>query len=316
MTNEAKPYAVVICTYERYNRLPFAVESVLKQDFPPELFEIWVIDNSPPSVSREQSRARYENEKRVRYVEVDTPGLSNARNVAARKTEATWLVFLDDDAVAAPDWLSGYHESLSQLGGQVGAIGGRVSVESDAPKPNWLHVRLLVYLSAFYQGDEIQELPPTLTPAGANMAVRRDLLLESGGFDPRLGRNGPGTKSLLSGEESSLFQFLHSRGEKVFYTPRAQVKHFIAPERLRQAWFRRRVAWQSVTDQAYCDPGPAEVEQMWTQLMDYLSKVPPEHIPYAGLFWNTDDPDLFDRQVRSVQYFTHLLLAEGSLPLS
>lgn len=307
-------FSVVICTYDRYDRLALAIESARGQDLAPELYDIWVIDNTPPGEARSQSRARWEGVERLHYVEVDTPGLSNARNLAAQKSNAEWLVFLDDDAVAEPGWLTAYREATDRFGAAAGAGGGKVAVDSDAPKPPWLHNDLLVYLSAFNQGDALIELPPFLTPAGANMAVRRELLIESGGFNPNLGRNGPEAKSLLSGEESSFFQFLHAKGKKVFYAPGARVKHYVAPGRLRPEWFRRRVAWQSVTDQAYCNPTPQEVLGMWAALINYLKKIPPEHVPYAGLFWNTDDPELFREQIRCVQYFTHLLIGEGRYP--
>jgi hypothetical protein len=37
-------------------------------------------------------------------------------------------------------------------------------------------------------------------------------------------------------------------GNRVLYSPHAVVEHIIDPARLTKSWFRRRVAWQAVSD--------------------------------------------------------------------
>lgn len=314
MTQLAPFYSVVICTYQRYDRLPLAIESVLKQDLAPELYDVWIIDNTPSSPERAASRARYEGVPNLHYVEVNCPGLSNARNVAAQQSSARWLVFLDDDAVAAPDWLSRYHELISSMGEELGVVGGRVDPDYETPKPVWLDAQLVPFLSVFNWSPTVKEMPENITPFGANVAIRRDLIVQKGGFNTSLGRNGPESRNLMSGEESELFAYILWAGKKIFYTPFARVKHFIPASRLTRAWFRRRMAWQSVSDQPNIEPTPEDTMRMWVFMMDYLKNVPKEHLPYAGLFWDTEDPALFRNQIQAIQYMTHILLSEGGYP--
>jgi len=311
---EAPFFSVIICTYQRYDRLPLAIESVLKQDIAPDLFDVWVIDNTPPCPERTASRKTYEGIERLHYVEIDTPGLANARNVAAQKAAARWLAFLDDDAIADVNWLSHYHETISSLGDELGVIGGRIDPLFEVPKPVWLDNQLLPFLSLLNWSKDVTELPQGITPFGANVAIRRDLLVQKGGFNPFLGRNGADSKNLMSGEEAELFQYLRDIGKKIYYTPFARVAHFIPASRLTRSWFRRRMAWQVVSDLPFFDPTEEQKFEMWVGLMKYLTSVPREQIPYMGLFWDTEEPALFLRQVECVRFVTHFLLSQGEYP--
>jgi GT2 family glycosyltransferase len=51
--------SAVICTYNRYDLLPEAIESLVKQDVPADLFEIIVVDNSPNQAGAARFGQRY-----------------------------------------------------------------------------------------------------------------------------------------------------------------------------------------------------------------------------------------------------------------
>lgn len=307
-------FTVAICTYRRYDKLPLAIDSVLKQDMDPSLFDIFVIDNSPSSPERTAFRKKYDGAANLSYIEVDTPGLSNARNIAMHKSTAQWIVFLDDDAVAVPELLSRYRDVVEQYGDDLGAIGGRIDPAFEADRPSWLGDELLYFLSVCHVMDQVGEYPSYISPIGANMALRRDLMLAAGGFDVTLGRNGANAQSLLSGEETNLFRALHAAKKKIVYTPFARVAHLIPPDRLKREWFRRRFAWQGVSDVSMGGTSPDMIAQMWGWLIQYFNSVPPENRALMGLFWDTTDPVAFARQVISWRYLTHLILSQGKLP--
>ena len=51
--------SAVICTHNRYDLLPEAIESLVKQDVPADLFEIIVVDNSPNQAAAARFGQRY-----------------------------------------------------------------------------------------------------------------------------------------------------------------------------------------------------------------------------------------------------------------
>jgi|GEM_PF-261504 len=307
-------FSVVLCTYDRYDRLPAAVASVLNQDFPADLFDLWIVDNTPPGPARAASRALYADNPRVHYLEEDVPGLAHARNRALAEVQAPWAIFLDDDAVAGPGWLAAYQAAIAKLGPDVVSVGGRVEPLFEAPRPPWLHDQLLMFLSVLHGGDVLAEMPPGEGPVGANMALRREQALAAGGFNILLGRNGAESQNLMSGEETSLFAALRAAGGRIFFAPEACVTHAIPASRLTRSWFRRRVGWQMVSGLSSFRPSEDQKMAFWIDLMQYLPHVPREHIPYMGLFWDTDDPVLFCKQIQCIQYAAFFLLGEGGYP--
>ena len=73
-----------ICTYERYDLLPGAIGSVLAQTLPRDAFELIVIDNSPDAERSAREAAAFADHPNLTWLHEARPGLSNARNVAAR----------------------------------------------------------------------------------------------------------------------------------------------------------------------------------------------------------------------------------------
>lgn len=101
----------------------------------------------------------------------DDDGASAARNAGIREATADKLVFLDDDSVPRGD----YFQRVSALLDEHPAVTGRIR-DTGAP--------MLRCLSTQYdQGDEGHF---TETVVGCNMAVRREVIDDIGGFDERL----------------------------------------------------------------------------------------------------------------------------------
>lgn len=236
--------AAIICTHNREKYLGLAVESLLAQDF--SNFEVIVVDNGSTDSTREVV-ASYLSHPHLKYVYEPILGLSVARNRGARETPAPLLAYLDDDAVASPQWLrelaTAYanEEKLAIAGGKVTLIWpeGRVS-------PKWISEDLAGCLGAYNLGSETVDIQePGLTPRGLNYSIRRKFLEQVGGFDANLGRVG---NKLLSNEELYMTELALKNSWKVAYLPDAVVAHHVAPERLKPSWFLRRSWWQGVSE--------------------------------------------------------------------
>jgi HAD superfamily hydrolase (TIGR01662 family) len=102
-------------------------------------------------------------------------GPAAARNLGWRRSRAEWVAFLDDDVVPGPAWLAELARDLEGLGAGVAASQGLVRVPMPAGRrpTDWeRNVRGL----------------ETARWATADMAYRRSVLEEVGGFDERFPR--------------------------------------------------------------------------------------------------------------------------------
>jgi histidinol-phosphate phosphatase family protein len=136
----------------------------------------------------------------VRVLPGRAAGPAAARNLGWREARAAWVAFLDDDVVPSANWLAGLAADLEGLGGEVAGSQGRVHVpmpEGRRPTDWERNVRGLE--SARW--------------ATADMAYRRSVLEEVGGFDERFPRayredadlalrvRGAGYRLVLGGRE-------------------------------------------------------------------------------------------------------------------
>jgi len=112
---------------------------------------------------------------RVRVVGGRGAGPAAARNLGWRVAGARWVVFLDDDVVPDPDWFALLAEDLRGLGPEVAASQGRLRVPLPAHRRPTDWERNVAGLEHARW-------------ATADMAYRRAVLAEVGGFDERFRR--------------------------------------------------------------------------------------------------------------------------------
>jgi len=157
------------------------------------------------------------------------------------------VVFVDDDETVCAGLLDAYIAVFAEQP-QCAAAGGVIDLNFEVPRPNWLHPSLDGYLSAYeVPAGESRRLPPkAMVPVGGNLALRRQVALDLGGFDPRLGRVG---KNLLSGEETEFLDRVLASGREVWVTPDARVLHLVPRDRATVRWIMRRVYAQGKTDE-------------------------------------------------------------------
>jgi glycosyltransferase involved in cell wall biosynthesis len=236
--------SAIICTYNRERYLGLAIDSLLEQDF--DDFEILVVDNASTDGTRSVVEAR-QSDPRLRYIYEPNLGLSVARNSGAQAATAPILAYLDDDAIASPQWLSSLvnayerDEKLAIAGGKVTLIwtDGMVA-------PSWLSGELAGNLGAYDLGSERLNISTAgLTPRGLNYSVRQTFLAQVGGFDVQLGRVGT---NLLSNEELHMTALALQTGWHVAYLPEALVAHHVAADRVQPSWFLKRGWWQGISE--------------------------------------------------------------------
>lgn len=295
-----KKIFAAICTYQRYEFLDVAIQSVLEQSLSRTAFQILVIDNSPDVTISQKASLRWANESVVTWLHEKTAGLSNARNIATAKANAPIIAFLDDDAVADKNWLEAIIAAFEKLGPEAHVIGGQVRPIFGAPRPKWLNEHLLGYLSVCTLGEHVRFLELGEWVVGANIAYRTNALKAVGGFNTSLGRVGGGA-SLMSNDETELEERIHAVGGRTGYTPHAAVDHFIPADRLTQEWFRRRMAWQAVSDFVRSPKQmQAGASRSWTKLKDYLVSCQPADRTMRALVIPQQDSGKFIHQMSAI----------------
>ena len=236
--------AAIICTHNRDKYLGAAIDSLLQQDG--VNYEVIVVDNASNDRTREVVESRLSNPC-LKYVYEENLGLSVARNRGAQESSAPILAYLDDDAIASPQWLKTIVEAY-QSNEKIAIAGGKVTLifPEGIDHPKWISQEMAGCLGIYDLGNEIVYIDnPNLTPRGLNYSLRRSFLESIGGFDVNLGRVGT---NLLSNEELYMTEKAIAQGWQVVYLPQALVAHNVAPERLKASWFLRRSWWQGISE--------------------------------------------------------------------
>ncbi len=218
------PLSVAICTRDRVATLNRCLDSVLplQQKYG---FELLVIDNAPPDDATAELVKKFSG---ARYVLEPRPGLDFARNRAWMEATGELIAYLDDDVIVDSGWLAGLQEAFGE-NPDAGAFTGLVMpLRLDTTAQVFFEKR-----NGFRRGFDKKrfgrELPGNpLYPCGAgifgagcNMAFRRDLLREIGGFDEALDTGGP----LPGGGDLDIFYRIIRAGHVLVYEPNYMVFH-------------------------------------------------------------------------------------------
>jgi glycosyltransferase involved in cell wall biosynthesis len=168
----------------------------------------------------------------------EASGLSGARNTAVAAAKGEVLAFLDDDAVAAPDWLRYLAEDYADPG--ITGVGGVTLPNWQTGRPRWMPEEFYWVVGANYRG-----MPPSGAPVrnlfGGNMSLRREAFdFVPEGFRTSIGR-GSG-KRPMGCEETEFCIKLRERKPDVelIMEHRAKIWHYVPDARCRFPYFLSR----------------------------------------------------------------------------
>jgi GT2 family glycosyltransferase len=235
--------SVIVCTHDRPEDLRRCLDGLAALEVPVgAAVEVVVVDSASGIPCRPLVEEWSGRITRLRYVYVEEPGLSLARNAGVAAARGPIVAFIDDDAVPAPDWAAAVLAAFARP--DVGCVGGACRASFAGPRPRWLSDRLLQFAGITRFGEEAREPRSSAEwPFGANIAFRREVLDDAGAFSTKLGRRGA---SLLSGEDSEMVERVLARGARVWLEPAAVVDHTVHPDRCRGRYYRRRLWWNGI----------------------------------------------------------------------
>ena len=167
MPSNRQSISVVICAYteERWGDLVAAVDSVKHQTRPPDEI-IVVIDHNP----RLLQRAEQELDGLIVVPNQESRGLSGARNSGIAAASGSVIAFIDEDAVAEPDWLERLGQAYQDA--RVLGVGGAVDPMWLGGRPGWFPEEFDWVVGCTYLGFPTSR-SPVRNLIGCNMSMRR-----------------------------------------------------------------------------------------------------------------------------------------------
>ena len=220
----APTLSVVVYTYDtaRFSQLEAAVQSLIDQTRPP-LEVIVVVDGNPELASRTRDKLWP-----ISVVErADREGSAAACNTGIEHSHGDLVAFLDDDAVAGPDWLAWLAKAM-ETPDILGAGGFSEPVWEAGKPPRWFPDELLWAVGCSYRG--LPEAPGKIRNVfGGCACFPRSLFTTVGMFNGTLGRHG---KDMTGGYESEFCIRASKQARGTFlYEPRARVRHRVPAAR-------------------------------------------------------------------------------------
>jgi glycosyltransferase involved in cell wall biosynthesis len=240
----------MIPTKDRYDSLSLALSSLSKQNF--NNFEVIIIDGA----SKDRTHtliSEYQNKLDIKLKVVKEGGLIRAMNEALKLSSGDIVIRTDDDVIFSKDWLKSIFETFSEDPNIGGVSGPTVIPEKyknsrdlffyeNKMRNGSIFWRLLgyIYYEYFMEGqvfrvgywcksgcftigtnfsDSMQQSVQIITNLEAcNWAVRRNLLVKIGGFDPIF--TGVGEYH----EPDAAFKIMNL-GYRLVFNPRAMLNH-------------------------------------------------------------------------------------------
>lgn len=255
-------------------------------------YEVLVIDNNSTDNTQQVLAELKQRYPALRYVTEPVQGLSSARNRALRESTADVVAFIDDDCVLSRGWVEAIWHGFDDP--EVATVGGVTHLEyPNNHRPDWLVPSMEGLLGLNYHGPKAME---TKEVHGNNMAVRRTVAIEIGGFDAGFGYLG--NKNPVAGEDVEFCRRVWATGHKIMYLPQAELIHKVHVGRLQLKWFFSRALengrYLAIVDRKNMSP--------WTATKYYMNCM----VPQIGL-------RLIGNRRRSLMYAMETRLASGEL---
>lgn len=212
--------SVVVVNWNGEEFLTDCLASLDRQTWPHR--EFIIVDNGSTDGSVGVLRRWVEGRSDARVLWLDrNTGFTQANNLAFRQAEGQWFALLNNDAVAAPDWL----EQLIRRGDRrqrIGMVGSKILLTD--PPGVIDKVGHLIYRDGQNRGRGTMEIDrgqydqegEILWPDACAALYHRDLIEETGGFDETF---------FAYGDDADLGMRARLLGWRAWFVPAALVYH-------------------------------------------------------------------------------------------
>ncbi len=223
--------SIVICSYNRASYITGALDSLYESTEHLKDFEVVFVDNNSTDNSLQIA-----NDWRIThplgnfiFSSETKQGASFARNTGAKLATGQWLCFMDDDAVAFPDFVQNILKHIHTFPERVG-FGGRIIPKYIPGEPAWMSYYVSSMVGHFHYSETYTPFKNGKYPLESNMIVRKDVYDQVGGFNEAL----PGVVGMvrIGGEGKALFYSIMELGHTIYYDPSIVVHHIVETKKL------------------------------------------------------------------------------------
>jgi glycosyltransferase involved in cell wall biosynthesis len=230
---------IIICTYNRAESLRLTLQSLREARIPAGVtWELLLVDNNSTD-STARVCEEFAGVLPIRYLREERQGLAFARNLGVKEAGGAIILFTDDDVDVSPEWIAELWSAANSHPETV-FFGGRIEPRWESSPPQWM-IRhsgdLLAGITIdFSLGDKEVAMEREKPFIGANMAFRREAMVEMGSFRDDLGMSG---RSLGAHEETEYMRRLLRAGYQGLYVPGMLIHHRNPPERATERYVLR-----------------------------------------------------------------------------
>jgi len=197
------------------------LQSIYDQTLSKADYEVIVVDNN----STDDTTIVVESFKsfgNLRYLTEPRQGLSYARNTGWENALGRYVAYIDDDALAAPDWLKVAYDLIHSIQPSPDCLGGPIYPFYTSPKPSWFKDE--------YEIRRDWAEPRYLTRgnsfSGSNCIWTRASLQLIQGFDVKAGVTG--NKLSLGSETSAFDRLWQAKADpQLYFSPALMVRHWV-----------------------------------------------------------------------------------------
>lgn len=199
-------FVIIGLNVERFIR--GCVTSIYAQTLYNSDWEIIYVDSS--SSDKTLELVREFNNITIVHLDDEKPNAAKARNAGWKIAKYNWVHFLDADSYLKPDWIGSIHREMQ--GKQI-LSGGLVERE---PHKNYFHEMAdLDWQQSL--GNISGNTAAKSKSFGGNVMIKKEILLETGGFN----------EDLFAGEDSDLSYRIREKGYSIYFFPKIMASHDI-----------------------------------------------------------------------------------------
>ena len=206
-----KPFfSIIIPTYARPQELVICLESLIHLGYPPDGFEVIIIDDGSPN-PLDDVVSPFQAQLTIQLIRQENSGPASARNLGAHHARGDFLIFIDDDCQIHPNSLN-ILASYFQVHPEALLGGYTINKLSDNIYSTASQL-LLDYLYSYYNSD--CDKPSFFT--SNNIALSKEKFYQIGGFDTSF--------PLAAAEDREFCDRWLYKGSKMIYIPEVIVYH-------------------------------------------------------------------------------------------
>ena len=242
--------SVIIPTRNRASMLKKALLSLKNQTLSKN-FEIIIVDNGSTDETRNISYFFENKFLNFKYLYEPNPGLHSGRHAGLAASNGDILAYIDDDIEAPPVWLEGIINSFKNP--NVALVGGNNYPIYECSPQDWMK-KLWTntpygYINGIFSLLDFGKKCKIISPQyvwGCNFSIRKDILLEVGGFHPD---GFPDNLLKYRGDgETAISNKIEKTKYVTFFNPNASVFHHVPRKRMTFDYVYRRGYLQGISD--------------------------------------------------------------------